>query len=429
MVYMARKAAPADDLTRLKQENQALRRELEQLRQTSDNAASSNRSPVWKRAVILLSAILAASLLVAGNVLFWAGNTIVDPQRFAAVASPLIKEPEVQESISRITADKVFERVDVEQILSENLPPRVEFAAPALAGQVKSATETALTRVMANESFQDTWNSAITTIHGRLITFVKNYEGDGTLQVADIYNKVLQRLEGTKLAFLSNVPLPAQTGAITLANATWLPAAHNVANNISMYQALTTILFIAFTALAIWLARRKRRMAITLGSMFALFTLLTLVAIRITQSIAISGVALENQAAVEVISEHILMPLILQTRALFLTATLIIIVAWISGPYRSATTIRTRIQDLFGGNIHQAVIGSHDNKFTQWLGVHKRVLQWLFVALAAVYIVLAPASVTILVWTVAALVIALLALEIIAAPITSRNRRSSAKAE
>ena len=415
---MPRKKSPSTQLKELTVENEALKQELAQLRQ----AVAKQKTPIkrtgnpWKRLGAIVSVILASALLVSGNLLFWAGNTIVDPERFNAVVSPLIKTPEVQQAISQYTATRLFERVDVQQLLAENLPERIAFAAPALANQVHSATETALTRVMQNESFQQTWNSTIENVHARFINFVGNYQGDGVISLSDVYNKLVTRLSNTKFSFLSNVSLPNNIGSITLANATWLPAAHNIVNNIGLYRIIATILCVGFIALAIWLSRRKRRTAIIIGVTFAIFMVLTLVAIRITGQQVVAGFASAYQPAIKVVSDGLLNTLILQTRVLFVLGVLIAFVAWISGPYKSASLIRSRVQLLFGGNIHSAIFGTRENAFTYWLGNHKRLIQWLLVALAALIVVTSPLNMTTLLGVAIVLVVLILVLEILAAP-------------
>lgn len=415
---MPRKKSPATQLKELKAENEALKQELEQLRKS----VTKNKTPAkpagnpWKRLGAIVSVILAAALLVSGNLLFWAGNTIVDPERFNAVVSPLIKAPEVQQAVSQYTTTQLFDRVDVQQLLAENLPERISFAAPALASQIQSATQTALTRVMQNESFQQTWNSTIENVHAQFINFIGNYQGSGVISLSDVYNRLVDRLADTKLSFLSNVSLPSNIGSITLVNATWLPAAHNIVNNIGLYRIITTILCVGFVALAIWLSRRKRRTAIIIGVTFAIFMVLTLLAVRITGQQIVAGFASAYQPAIKVVSDGLLNSLILQTRVLFVLGVLIAFVAWISGPYKSASLVRSRIQLLFGGNIHNALFGTRENGFTRWLGRHKRVLQWAFVAIAALVVVTSPLSMATMLTVLIVLLVLILVLEILAAP-------------
>jgi len=430
---MPRKKTPASQLTELQVENEALKRELAQLRQSvaknTEPKSSTRGGNIWKKIGAIASIAIATALLVAGNLIFWAGNTIVDPQRFNAVVSPLIESPEIQQAMSKYTAAQIFQRVDVQQLLTDNLPERISFAAPALANQIQTATQSALVRVTQNESFQQAWNSGIESAHARFINFVQNYQGDGVIQISDVYNRLISQLSDTSLSFLSRVSLPEQVGSITLANASWLPVAHNVANNIGIYRILTIVLCIGCVALAIWLSRRKRRTTITIGITFAIFMVLTLVAVRIAQQQLVAGVTVDYQSAAHVVSESLLSSLILQTRVLFVLGIVIALVAWISGPYKTAVAVRSRIQLLFGGNIYDAIFGSRENGLTRWLGAHKNVMQWVFVAIAALVIVTSPLSMTTMFIVLVVLIVLLLVLEIVAAPQTNRSRKDTVRIE
>lgn len=420
---MVQRKKQTDDVAALRAENEQLKKELAALRASPPVVPRKRRSfrSVARTVGVWLSVALATALLVAGNLLFWAGNTIVDQSKFTALVNPLIEKPEVQQAIATYTTDQLFQRVDIQQLLAENLPERISFAAPAIANQVKVGTQNVLTNILASDQFQNIWNTAIDTSHERTITFIKNYQGDGVIRLSDVYNQLIQRLDGTQLSFLTKISLPEHVGSITLVNASWLPFAHNIVNNITLYRYLAVIACIGFAALAVALARNKRRVTITIGVMFMVFMVLTSVAIRITQHQFIGQVPSSYQAAAQVASDHVLSTLVLQTRALFVFGLLATFVAWISGPYRGSVMIRKQIQTLFNGNVHQALIGTHDNSFTRWVGAHRRAIEWVFVGLAGLFVVLTPISVSTMLWTLVILIVMILATEIVAAPMPART--------
>ena len=112
---MTRHKNPAMQLKELQDENEALKRELARLQQHGVEKTGPRLDPgnIWKKIGAVASVIVATALLVAGNLLFWAGNTLIDPQRFNAVVSPLIASPEIQQALSRYTSEQLFARVDV----------------------------------------------------------------------------------------------------------------------------------------------------------------------------------------------------------------------------------------------------------------------------------------------------------------------------
>lgn len=418
---MPRKKSLATQLKELKVENKALQQQLSWLRQEA--AKNKERvkpvGGVWKKLGVAVSIVVAAVLLAGGNIVFWAGNTVVDPQRFRAVMNPLIKTDEVQQVLAQQTTTQLFERVNVQQLLAENLPERISFAAPVLASQIQSAIQGALTRVMQSESFQQTWNSTIESTHTQFIHFVKNYQGDGIIRLSDMYNRLVARLSETNFSFLANVSLPSSIGSITLAHAAWLPTAHHIANNLNTYRIVVTVLCVGFIALAIWLSRRRRRTAIIIGVIFAICMVLTLVAVHIIAQQIVAGFASEHQPAIKTVSDNLLSSLILQTRVLFVLGVLIAFVTWMSGPYKGALAIRSRIQLLFGGHIHSALFGAHENAFTRWLGGHRRAVEWVLVALAALIIVTSPLQMATILSVTGVLAALILVVEILAAPVTT----------
>src|SRR5262249_23648433 len=152
-----------------------------------------------------------------------------------------------------------------------------------------------------------------------------------------------KQLEGTSLSFLANRKLPAKVTNIQVATVGWLPALHDLSTNIGLYQALATILLIVLSVAAVWLANRRRRMVITLSVLFAIVMLVSLVSIRIAKAIAIAKVQPMYQTAVGDMLNIVLHPLVIQTYTVLLASVLVGLVAWLSGPYKSASLFRDRV--------------------------------------------------------------------------------------
>lgn len=394
---------------RLATENATLKKQL---------SSSSHR--LWQKIVILICVALAGALLVTGNILFWAGNSLVKEDRFVATTSPLIKQPEIQQGIALYATNKLYENVDIEQEIQNVLPPRAEFLAPSISGQVRNATQSSLEKILANEKFQDTWTSTVTKAHSRIINYVKNYQGNGTISLNDVYQSLSKQLEGTKLSFAANKTLPSSVGSITLIQASWLPAAHNLVTNIDLYRFLAILIVMVASALAIWLARNRRKMVIGLGALYSVLMAISLLSIRIFQQSIPAKVASEYQPAVKTAVNIITQPLIIQTRTILLLSILTMIVAWLTGPYKVAVTVRERIQTLLEGKVHQAVFAK-ENAFTRWVGRYKRVLQWAAVLVIAIvmlfFVQLSPKLVVL--YGLLMLAIALV-VELLAAPVSSK---------
>ena len=85
-------------------------------------------------------------LLITGNLLFWTGNTLVKTDRFTASVAPIIKNSAVQTAVADYTTTQLYNNVDVSQVITQALPPRAEFLASSITGQLKSYTNSSATK-------------------------------------------------------------------------------------------------------------------------------------------------------------------------------------------------------------------------------------------------------------------------------------------
>ncbi len=403
----------ARDNQRLRAENSLLKTERGHHQHTIGNG--------WRMFAIGLSVAIATVCLVVGNILFWAGDTLINTDKYADTMSAVIKDQAVQKGLAFYTSQQIFKNVDVPGVIQNALPPRADFLAGPLTNQVEKATDTVLLRVVSGDRFQNTFIKLNTKAHDRFITSIKNSKSDGTINLQDIYDQLSDSLQNTKLSFLASKTLPAKVGSIQVIDAPWLPKARAVINNIGWIKPVSLLLVAIFSAVAIWLSRNRRKIVIILGSFYAISMLISLVSFRVVRSIIVSHANSQYQTAVDHAAKVILHPLAVQTTTLLLVGMLIAIVAWLSGPYRAAAAVRQRLDRLLAGKLHQAIF-PRENVFTLWISAHRRLLQWLAVALVALIMLLVTLSPALVVKYVILLVILVLVIEILAAPYSKPKR-------
>lgn len=403
----------ARDNQRLRAENSLLKTERGHHQHTVGNG--------WRMLLIGLSVALATAFLIIGNILFWAGGTLINTDKYADTMSAVIEDEEVQKGIALYTSQQIFKNVDVTETIQNALPPKASFLAGPLTNQVKKATDTALLRVVSSDRFQTTFIKLNTNAHDRFITAVKSSKSDGTINLQDIYNQLSSSLQNTKLSFLASKTLPDKVGSIQVIDAPWLPKARVIINNIGWIKPIALLLVAIFSTMAIWLSRNRRKLVIILGSFYAISMLISLVSFRVARSIIVSNANPQYQTAVDHAAKAILHPLAVQTTTLFLLSILIAIVAWLSGPYKAASAVRNRLDILLSGKLHQALFPS-ENVFTLWVSAHRRLLQWLAVALVALTMLIVTLSPTLVAKYAILLVILVMAIEILAAPYPKQKR-------
>lgn len=417
---MAQRQSGHTNTAALKQEIADLHAEVASLKIQLSSASSPPKSHAvrhlsWQSFAAWLCLIIASALLIVGNIFFWSGNTIVDTNRYVATVGPLIQKPQIQSAIAQYTTTQIFNNTNVSAFVQQTLPPRAGFLAAPLTSQLKNYTQSTIKSLLANKQVQQYWYSSLAKRHNAIINFSKTYQGNGTIAVSDIYSQLSKRLETTKLSFLANKQLPAKIGSMKVATVGWLPALHKLANNIGLYQTAVTTLFIVFCVLAGWLASNRRRMVIRMGIMFAVFMLLTLLSIRIGRAILVARFQPAYQPAVQVAFDTVFSALRTQTITILLIGILLALIAWISGPYRSALAFKRRFSELFAGRLHQSIFGNHENSFTLWLGKHKRYAQWISVIVIAVIMLLVMLSPRLIIGYTVLMLLCIAAIELLAA--------------
>lgn len=403
------KQSVSNELKALKAENVRLKRQL--------NAQKSTKSKNngWRIAAIVVMSGITGAILISANLLFWTARTVIETDKYHDTAQAIIEKPAVQKAIADRATDAIFERVNTEQLLEENLPPRVQFAAPTIAQQIETFTNKKARQITASEKFKETWVSVNVKAHDRFISAIRDSKGDGTVNISDVYAKLTQRLEGSKLSFLQDVKLPSNIGSIQVLDAPWLPSARYIVINLDMLRIVTVSLFIILTATIIYLSRHRRKIAMKLGVFYALLMLATLISVRVARAIVVSNADPKYQEAVTQAYQAVLDPFILQTVALLVLSLVVVVVAWIVGPGKYAGNIRQSFSTLFANNVHGAIFGKNENAYTQWVGKYQSRLQWLAVAVAFVSLLIISVTVANIIWLAAALVAAIAIIQISAA--------------
>jgi hypothetical protein len=399
----------SDENNRLRNENNRLKLQLAELRQERTSRLG-RLSPRSTGALVFI--ILAAALLIAGNLLFWAGNTAVKTDRYVETAAPLIKDPAIQSAIATYATTQLYNNVDVEQLVSEALPPRADFLVPTVTSQLKNNTDAALERVLANSRFQNRWNAAQENAHRRFITAIDKNGSDGALDLSEVYKQLSNNLQGTRLDFLADKPLPDKVGSIQLVSGNWISGLEKVINNIDLWRTLAILLFIASAALGIYLSRNRRRTTIELSLMLSAGMFFTLLALRVIREIAANKVEPVYSEAAGQAAQIVLQPLRVQTMTLFFAALVVAFVAWISGTSSRAMAVKSKTSDLLAGRLH-SVLFSRENNFTLWLGRHKRLLQWLVIVGLGLSLLFVRLTVTVLISYVLIMLLTVLIIEIL----------------
>ncbi len=405
---------------KLKEENAKLKKQL------SDKPKAKKRRRIFRNTAIILLVSIATALLTSANLLFWFGNTVVKQDRFVAATEPIIKDPKVQSTMALYVTNNIFNNVDVQKATEEALPPRADFLAPQLTNQLKSFTQTSLQKVLARPQFQERWNTASARQHERLINFATKYEGNGDISLNDVFNNLRASLGDTKLAFLADKQLPPKVGDITVVNATWLPAFHDLVVNIDTWRLIAVILLLLTVSGAVWLSRNRRRTLYIFASATVVMMLLTLAALQIIKSNILGKVDPQYKGGVEQVIPIVFHSLVLQTITILAAAIFIGAVAWVSSSSKYVLSLKRQINSIFSGQLHSRIF-KQENGMTLWVGKHKQPLEWTVLGLLAAIMLLVRLTLKSLIIYAILLVLIILAIEVLGGQKSKPGRPARSK--
>jgi hypothetical protein len=313
--------------------------------------------------------VLATLIGFTGAFAVWVNRQALNTDNWAKTSGKLLAHEEINQALGVYLVNQLYANADVEGAIQQKLPPQAQaLAGPAAAG-VRELANRAAPRLLANPTVQDVWVRANTTAHKALLRIindggdvVSNESGVVTLnlhalvdqlavnlgiedQVAAARAKV-QGSNGAKaraLAQQKGITLPPETGQLVIMRSTQLESAQNVAGAIKGLALILPALAIALFALAVWLARGRRRLALrTSGWCFVVIGVLLLLVRRVAGNQIVDGLVKvpSNKPAVHEVWNIATSLLYAIAVAMLVYGLVIVFSAWLAGSTRPATFIR-----------------------------------------------------------------------------------------
>lgn len=216
--------------------------------------------------------ILAILLALVGMVAFYVEHTALDEDGFESISRNMIEDDEIRTQVAAKVVDTLFENVDVETAIAEQLPPAQERLAPVLAGLARSGADRAADAALERPRVQTLWVEVSTRAQRQLVrllddktTFVQT---DGDAVVLDLRPLVIQ--VGDQVAVIGKVAerLPESSGRVAIVEESQLETAQTITKILRAVADWMWLVALAVAALAVWVARGRRRLelrAIALG--------------------------------------------------------------------------------------------------------------------------------------------------------------------
>ena len=274
-----------------------------------------------RRAVLSVVFVLACLSIVASTVAVWTHQVAFKTERFTALVETVVTDPAIIDPVSARISAQVVDAVDVRGRLEARLPDALKPLAGTIALAVQDGIDKRLQVVLADPRTQDALVTSLSFTHEQVMRLLRDeadnvnvVNGYVTLDVFPIVGKALEQLQaagiippevvlpdlsapetpGTlaqRLDSALGITVPDDFGTIQLMPADRLLAARSAVRAFDVIVVLLVILSVGLLALALYLARDRRRMVVYLAIGTFVAFLLARFGIRNMEDVLIGGIA------------------------------------------------------------------------------------------------------------------------------------------
>ena len=313
---------------------------------TDETVSPSLQSGRGRRIGIFLLILLASVLLFGTAADVWVKRQILSTPKWVAASDKILAEPKVQEALSTYIVDQIYSNVDVQQELSDKLPEGWKGVAGPLAAGIRTPAATAVEKILSSDRVLKIWHTVNEKAHQTLVNVLEDKtrvgstkDGQVTLDISEIV-----RIVGTDLGIPASVMdrLPADVGQITIFESSSLASIQNAVKIVNILGPILFVVIVALYALAVWLARGRRRLTLrNVGWSIIVVGLLLTTMRRLTGNYIDSIITDPQYSVAGKIIFGILSELLFDTAWLLITWGAIIVAGMlVIGPNRIATWAR-----------------------------------------------------------------------------------------
>ena len=215
--------------------------------------------------IVAARAVTILALLVAlvGGIAFYLERTVLDEEGTETIATELIQSDEIRQQVAATSVEELFANVDVEQAIAQRLPENQQGLAPVLTGLARQGAEETANRLLERPRLQALWVRVATSTQRQLVElledegeFVSTTGGQVTLDLRPIIVDI-----GQQYAIIGRIVerLPDSVGRVEIVDSDQLETAQTLARILRVLSNWLWIVALALAALAVWLARGRRR--------------------------------------------------------------------------------------------------------------------------------------------------------------------------
>jgi hypothetical protein len=349
--------------------------------------------------ILLVFVVVLTPLVVTAG---WAITTVTNTDRFVSTMSSLSTNPVITNYAAAQGAATVATEIHLQMQIEERLPKAAAALAPLLTTQVTTLLTKAFSKILASPQFQAVWTAKLRLVHAAFVTAMTS--NGSKLQKAgqlglDVTPQLLAAiatldaqgyhfLDPAKKYLLGNKPI-----LVSLAQGKEF---HQVQYYFHIATTLRWALWVGTLVLAIaaiLLDPRRRRAGFWLGVGVACSCVVMLALLATGKQYAMSH-STAPQDVTNVLFSTLTSYLRWELRAVVIVGLLAALVLWLTGPSRSARSLR-RVSAKGGtaaGHAAEGVLGesttasieTRGTSALDWVAAHATPIAWLGIVVGAI---------------------------------------------
>lgn len=344
--------------------------------------------------------VIAAVLAPLSAAAVWVDSQVSDTGRFVATMKPLASNPDVQNAVTNRVTDAVMQNIDVNAIINDIAPsdrPRLDTilggASGAITSGINGLVHTVVQNFVQSDAFQTLWVRLITDAHQAMVKALTG-SGDASIKInndtvsldlAPVIAQVKTRLVDQGLGVASKIP-DVHT-SFTLVESKDIGKLKTYFRLLDIAGVWLPIITVVVAGAGVLLAQRRRRALVAASLAIAAGVAVLGIGLAVFRLIYTDRLPADvNRPAAEAVYDTLVRYLRASVRMIITLGIIVALGAWLSGPGKWATKVRTGWQSGIG--TARSAVGLDTGSFGVWLHRYKTWIVWAFLAGAAIALIL-----------------------------------------
>ncbi len=198
----------------------------------------------------------------------WANRQLLDTGYWTSTNTKLIESPPIREAVSGYLTEQLYANVNVAGELGKELPSELKPLAAPAAGALKDVVQKGINLLLERPRVQELWSKANQVTHAQFVRLIENkgsvvkLPGGGAV-VLDLRPMLGEVAEKVGAPASISEKIPANVAQLKIVTSKQLGTMQDAVNLLRSLALILPLLVVAMFALAVYLARGRRRQTLT----------------------------------------------------------------------------------------------------------------------------------------------------------------------